>query len=130
MSAATLAAAVPGLPPDQYDVGIRPGISAQSYAKALSATLGSSFDVTTSTSSPALRAVVLLVIVLTILLMVVAGLGVLNTVVLQIRERSHALGVYKALGMTPGQTVAMVICSVSGAGLLAGLVATPACPGC
>ncbi len=126
MSATTLAAAVPGLAPDQYDVGIRPGTVAQSYANALSARLGPSFDVTTSTSSPALRAVVLLVIVLTVLLMVVAGLGVLNTVVLQIRERAHDLGVFKAIGMTPLQTLSMVICSVCGIGLVAGLIATPA----
>jgi putative ABC transport system permease protein len=126
MSAATLAAAVPGLAPDQYDVGIRPGTTAQSYANALSAALGPSYDITTSTSSPSLKAVVLLAIVLTILLIAVAGLGVLNTVVLQIRDRAHDLGVFKAIGMTPAQTLAMVICSVCGIGILAGLIATPA----
>jgi putative ABC transport system permease protein len=126
MSAATLAAALPGLAPDQYDVGIRPGTTAQSYANALSAALGPSYDITTSTSSPSLKAVVLLTIVLTILLIVVAGLGVLNTVVLQIRDRAHDLGVFKAIGMTPAQTLAMVICSVCGIGILAGLIATPA----
>ncbi|MGB6456655.1 MAG: ABC transporter permease [Streptosporangiaceae bacterium] len=126
MSATTLAAAVPGLMPDQYDVGIRPGTITQSYANALSARLGPSFDITTSTSSPALKAVVFLVVVLTILLMVVAGLGVLNTVVLQIRERAHDLGVFKAIGMTPLQTLAMVVYSVCGIGIVAGLIATPA----
>jgi putative ABC transport system permease protein len=126
MSTATLAAVVPGLAPSQYDVGIRPGITAQSYANALSAALGPSFDVTTSTNSPALKAVVFLAIVLTVLLMVIAGLGVLNTVVLQIRERAHDLGVFKAIGMTPRQTLAMVVCSVCGTGIVAGLIATPA----
>jgi putative ABC transport system permease protein len=56
----------------------------------------------------------------------VAGLGVLNTVVLQTRERVHDLGVFKAIGMTPRQTVAMVVCSVAGIGLVAGLIAIPA----
>jgi putative ABC transport system permease protein len=60
------------------------------------------------------------------LLIAVAGLGVLNTVVLQIRERAHDLGVYKAIGMTPGQSVAMVICSVTGIGIAAGAIAIPA----
>jgi putative ABC transport system permease protein len=50
---------------------------------------------------------------------------VLNTVVLQTRERVHDLGVFKAVGMTPRQTIAMVVCSVAGVGLLAGLIAVP-----
>jgi putative ABC transport system permease protein len=56
----------------------------------------------------------------------VAGLGVLNTVVLQTRERVHDLGIFKAIGMTPRQTIAMVVCWVAGTGLLAGLIAVPA----
>jgi len=63
---------------------------------------------------------------LTILITVVAGLGVLNTVILQIRERTHAIGVFKAVGMIPRQTLVMVVCSVASVGLLAGVVAVPA----
>ncbi|WP_258539511.1 FtsX-like permease family protein [Streptomyces ipomoeae] len=59
------------------------------------------------------------------MLVVVAGLGVLNTVVLDTRDRVHDLGIFKALGMTPRQTVAMVVTSVAGVGLPAGLVAVP-----
>ena len=62
---------------------------------------------------------------MTLLLAAVAGLGVLNTVVLQTRERVHDLGVFKAVGMTPRQTIAMVVCSVAGIGLVAGLIAVP-----
>jgi len=62
----------------------------------------------------------------TLLRMFVAGLGVLNTVVLQIRERVHDLGVVKAVGMTPRQTLAMVVSSLTGIGLVAGLIAIPA----
>jgi putative ABC transport system permease protein len=67
-----------------------------------------------------------LIATLTLLLSAVAGLGVLNTVVLQTRERVHDLGVFKAIGMTPRQTIAMVVCSVAGIGLVAGLIAIPA----
>jgi putative ABC transport system permease protein len=70
--------------------------------------------------------VVTLVAMLTILIMVVAGLGVLNTVALQIRERAHDIGVFKAIGMTPRQTLAMIVCSVGLIGLVAGIVAVPA----
>ena len=37
----------------------------------------------------------------------------------------HDLGVFKAVGMTPRQTIAMVVCSVAGIGLAAGLIAIP-----
>jgi len=47
---------------------------------------------------------------LTLLLALAAGLGVLNTVVLGTRDRVHDLGVFKAVGMTPRQTIAMVVC--------------------
>jgi putative ABC transport system permease protein len=64
--------------------------------------------------------------VLTMLLVVVAGLGVLNTVVPHARERTHDLGVFKAVGMTQRQTIAMVVCWVAGTGLAAGVIAVPA----
>ncbi len=57
---------------------------------------------------------------LTLLLALVAGLGVLNTVVLNTRDRVHDLGVFKAVGMTPRQVIAMVVCWVAGTGLVAG----------
>ena len=50
----------------------------------------------------------------------------LNTVALQIRERAHDIGVFKAIGMTPRQTLAMIVCSVAATGLVAGIVAVPA----
>lgn len=55
----------------------------------------------------------------------VAALGVLSTVVLDTRERVHDLGVFKALGMSPRQTIAMVVTSVAGIGLLAGALGVP-----
>jgi putative ABC transport system permease protein len=60
------------------------------------------------------------------MMVIVAALGVVNTVVLHTRERVHDLGVFKAVGMTPRQTIAMVMCWVAGTGLLAGLLAVPA----
>ena len=56
------------------------------------------------------------------LLAVAAALGVVSTVVLQIRERVHDLGICKAVGMTPRQAVTMMICSVAGTGLAAGMI--------
>jgi putative ABC transport system permease protein len=117
----------PGLTVTQYDVTLRPGTDATTYASVLGRALGPDYQASaTSDSSPQLLAVLALVGALMLLLAAVAGLGVLNTVVLQIRERVHDLGVFKAVGMTPRQTTVMVICSVAGTGLAAGLVAIPA----
>jgi len=117
----------PGLTVSQYDVALKPGTSAQGYANALGTALGPNYSVgTNSDNSTAFAAIVGLIATLTLLLAAVAGLGVLNTVVLQIRERVHDLGVFKAVGVTPRQTTAMVVCSVSGVGLVAGLIAIPA----
>jgi putative ABC transport system permease protein len=126
-SRSTLAALDPGLAPDQYDVALTPGTGAQAYADAVGAKLGQPYQVRTNgSSSTQFFAIIGLVATLTLLLIAVAGLGVLNTVVLQTRERVHDLGVFKAIGMTPRQTIAMVVCSVAGIGLVAGLIAIPA----
>jgi len=126
MNPATLAAVHPGAGPQQYAVGLQSGTDAQAYANALSASLGSSYFVRTGTRDSQLVAVVTLVTMLTILITVVAGLGVLNTVALQIRERAHDIGVFKAIGMTPRQTLSMIVCSVTMVGLVAGILAVPA----
>jgi putative ABC transport system permease protein len=63
---------------------------------------------------------------LTILVAVLAGLGVLNAVLMATRERIHDLGVYKAVGMTPGQTVVMVTCWAIAPAIAAAVIALPA----
>ena len=126
-SQSTLAALDPGLAPDQYDVALTPGTDAQAYAAAVGAKLGRYYQVSINGDSSSQFFVIIgMIATLTLLLAAVAGLGVLNTVVLQTRERVHDLGVFKAIGMTPRQTIAMVVCSVAGIGLVAGLIAIPA----
>jgi putative ABC transport system permease protein len=123
----TLAGLDPQLVATQYDVALTPGTDATAYAAAVGRALGQNYQTDVqSDSSPELLAVLGLVGALMLLLAVVAGLGVLNTVVLQTRERVHDLGVFKAVGMTPRQAMVMVICSVAGTGLAAGLIAIPA----
>jgi putative ABC transport system permease protein len=112
--------------PDLYDVELRPGTSPTDYTEALQQGLGPLYGVNETGSSQGLAIILSLIALLTLLLAAVAGLGVLNTVVLQAREKVHDLGVFKALGMTPGQMIAMVVCWVAGVGLVAGLVAVPA----
>jgi putative ABC transport system permease protein len=126
----TLTAAHPGLRPDlssaQYDIGLRAGTDPTTYVRTLGPKLGSDYGVSINQNGGGATIAIALAGTLTLLLSIAAGLGVLNAVVLHTRERVHDLGVFKALGMTPRQTVAMVLCSVAGTGLLAGVLAVPA----
>lgn len=129
----TLTDADPGLTPNpsdaQYDVGLRPGTNPTAYAQALGAKLGSNYGVSINQDGGGgggAAIAIALAGTLTLLLSIAAGLGVLSSVVLHTRERVHDLGVFKAVGMTPRQTVSMVLCSVAGTGLLAGVLAVPA----
>jgi putative ABC transport system permease protein len=116
----------PQLEPGEYDVALKPGTSLSGYVNALSRALSQTDPVSANTANSSNYAIIIgLITTMTLLLAAVAALGVLNTVVLQTRERVHDLGVFKAVGMTPRQTIAMVVCSVAGVGLLAGLIAVP-----
>ncbi len=128
LSPATLTAIDPTVSgPGSYGVSLKPGVNSDAYASALQNTLGAAYIVpSTKGGNNALIAVVTLITMLTLLIIAVACLGVLNTVALQIRERAHDIGIFKALGMTPRQTLTMVICSVGITGLVAGIVAVPA----
>jgi putative ABC transport system permease protein len=111
----------------QYDVGLRPGTSPEAYSASLGRALtGLPLDVTLPGSDPFFGTLEAMIATLTLLLALVAGLGVLNTVLLGTRERVHDLGVFKAVGMTPLQTITMVVCWVVGAALAAGIIAIPA----
>jgi putative ABC transport system permease protein len=121
-----------GLAVSQYLVELRPGISQQHYEVALTRALGPSFGVASIGLGPPGtvgsfgQVDTSLIRRLTILVAVLAGLGVLNTVLMLTRERVHDLGVFKAVGMTPRQTIAMVICWAAAPALAAAVIALPA----
>lgn len=116
--------------PEVFQVELEPGTDPADYARKLSSVvrpLGG--DVMVNSPSEAEGMILILdaiAVLLTLLLVSVAGLGVLNSVVLDTRERVHDLGVCKALGMTPRQTVSLVLASVAGIGVVGGLVGVPA----
>ncbi|WP_328481332.1 ABC transporter permease [Streptomyces sp. NBC_00377] len=115
--------------PGRYHVETDPGTDLTAYLASLDDALdplGAGALANTAGTSSVIAAMNALIGTLTLMLVVVAGLGVLNTVVLDTRDRVHDLGVLKALGMAPRQTVTMVVTSVAGIGLVAGAVAVPA----
>jgi putative ABC transport system permease protein len=122
----TLGGAVSGPDITQYDIGIQPGTDRTSYASALGQALGAKYSVNTITRGFGFELTAgALSGLLTLLLAVSAGLGVLNTVLLATRERVHDLGVFKALGMTPRQMISMVVCWVIVPAAAAAVIAVP-----
>ncbi|MFD9719600.1 FtsX-like permease family protein [Streptomyces sp. NPDC059076] len=119
----------PLVEPGVFLIDVKPGVAAADYADALGAVvqpLGG--DVVVNSASQGENTILILkamAALLTLMLVFVAGLGVLNSVVLDTRERVHDLGVCKALGMSPRQTVSLVLASVAGLGALGGLIGVP-----
>ncbi|WP_418960120.1 ABC transporter permease [Streptomyces tritici] len=127
--AATLTAARADLAETSHHIAVKPGTDVTGYLDALNKELaplgvaartggldGGSDMVVTLNALSAL---------LTLMLVAVAALGVLNGVLLDTRERVREIGVHKALGMTPRQTLAMVVTSVVVTGLVAGALGVP-----
>ncbi|MBX9420954.1 ABC transporter permease [Streptomyces lateritius] len=127
--AATLAAAHPDLADTSHHIAVASGTDVAGYVDALNKGLaplgataqaggladGSDMVVTLNSLSA----------LLTLMLVAVAALGVLNGVLLDTRERVRETGVCKALGMTPRQTIAMVLTSVVLTGVVAGALGVP-----
>jgi putative ABC transport system permease protein len=114
---------------DEYMVTLKPGVSATGYMSGLNTALRplGALAMPTDESVDSLLVIVdAMAAMLTLMLVAVAGLGVLNSVVLDTRERVHDLGVCKAIGMSPRQTVIMVLTSVAGLGLVGGIIGVPA----
>lgn len=124
----TLGGAAAGLTASSYDVGLRSGVSPQAYTLALGRDLGTGFTVSTGQGGEAITnlADTSLIRLLTLLVAVLAGLGVLNSVLMLTRERVHDLGIFKAIGMTPQQAIAMVVCWVIAPAVAAAVIAVPA----
>ncbi|WP_406433007.1 ABC transporter permease [Streptomyces sp. NBC_00631] len=126
---ATLRSADPDLYPAERAVRLAPGTDPKAYVRHLDAALKPlGFTATAAKSvngSDSVVALDTLAATLTLILVAVAGLGVLGGVVLDTHERIRDLGIHKALGMTPRQTVTLVIASVVLPGLAGGVLGVP-----
>ncbi|WP_084701589.1 ABC transporter permease [Streptacidiphilus anmyonensis] len=127
--ARTLASAEPNLKAQYFSVRLASGTDPSAYVRALDAALRPTGAVAQvgdgGGTSQLLILLDALTGLLTLMLVAVAGLGVLNAVVLDTRERVHDLGVVKALGLTPRQTVSMVLAQVVLVGVVGGAVGVP-----
>lgn len=126
--ATTLAAAEPDLEPTMFSITLQPGTDRKTYADALDTAVKASGGFVPDEhrgGSDVILALDTLTATLTLMLVAVAALGVLNALVLDTRERVHDIGIHRALGMTPRQTIAMVIASVVVVGVVGGAIGVP-----
>jgi putative ABC transport system permease protein len=126
----TMSALTGTITPDDFEIGLEPGQDVGAFATALQAAFPLSSGVivddrTTHNDNRTFEILYGLISTLTLLLCAAAALGVLNTVVLNTRERRYDIGVLKAIGMTPGQVRVMIVASMTGLGVLAAALAVP-----
>ena len=119
---------LPGtLVPTMYEIQVRPGTDINRYA-AMLANPTSGLDARTNQENGTDTAFLLInstLAGLALILTLIALAGVFNTVVLNIREKARDIAILKAIGMTPGQVVAMVLASVALLGLVGAAVGLP-----
>ncbi|GAB2942105.1 ABC transporter permease [Micromonospora polyrhachis] len=104
-------------------ISLTPGTDTTAYANALEPALqplGATTNASTAVGGDMIVVLNGLTAILTLMLVTVAGLGVLNTVLLDTRERVRDIGIHKAIGMTPRQTITSVLSSVAVNGLIGG----------
>lgn len=110
----------------EYDVRLAVDADPNAYIKAVQdgdPSLESSV-VTVDMGGP-IDAIITFSTIFTVLLSVVAALGVFNTLLLNIRERRRDLGMLKSIGMTPRQVVTMTVTSVAWLGVVSGAIGIP-----
>ncbi|MEZ0025454.1 putative ABC transport system permease protein [Kitasatospora sp. MAP12-15] len=108
-----------------FAVQLAKGTDPQAYATEV-AHADRGLNATVNDASGTIEKVIISVVsTLTVMLIVVASLGVFNTVLLNTRERRKDLGMLKSIGMTPRQVIAMVVTSVVALGAVGGIVGAP-----
>jgi putative ABC transport system permease protein len=113
----------------QWDVSLRPGTSPSAYIQHMNTVLNAErnpWGAVPADSGNFYPIALALIGLLSLMVAVAAGLGVLNTVLMTTRDRVHDLGIFKALGMRPGQMLTMVTCWIAGPAVLAAMIAAPA----
>ncbi|GID14675.1 FtsX-like permease family protein [Actinocatenispora rupis] len=111
--------------PLEYSIALAPGTDPDTYQASLRRAFGSALTPVSPAGADSAPVFDGLFLAFTVLLCVSAALGVLNTAVLDTRERARDLGILKSIGMTPRQVVAMVVVSMGALGAIGGLLGIP-----
>ncbi len=116
----------PGRGATRYEIGLRPGTNLASYIARANRADPSVMVQANGGLNGDEQLIPDFSTLFTVLLAIVAALGVLNTVLLTIRERRRDLGMLKSIGMTPRQVTVMMVTSATALGLIGSLIGVPA----
>lgn len=108
-----------------YQVQPTAGTDIRSYVRAVTAAAPGLYAWDNTGTNSFTITVVSFSSMLSVMLGIVAALGVFNTVVLNTRERRRDLGMLKSIGMTPRQVVVMMVTSMAALGVIGGLLGIP-----
>jgi putative ABC transport system permease protein len=117
----------PGATPYHYAVQLAPGSDPVAYGRRVQGIDPSHLTITVNdagSAGPALLSGV--VAALALILLLIAVVGVFNTMLLTTRERIHDTAVLRTMGMSPRQVTAMVIASAGVLGIVGGILGIPA----
>jgi putative ABC transport system permease protein len=118
----------PGLQPSQWEILPRAGTDLEAYRSALQEATNNGVSVEVVASSATDTGFLLyegVIGALGLVLIVISLGGVFNTVLLETRQRARETAILKSIGMTPAQTLVMVVASVVPVGVVAGLIGVP-----
>jgi putative ABC transport system permease protein len=122
-----LQAVDPEAEPDWAGVNVEEGVEAETVATSLGRQLGGSarVEVATVEMSDEIKVFRLAFVLVSGLVVVMALANLASTMLLAVRERTHELGVLRAVGVTPRQVVAMVAVGAAALAVLAALIGVP-----
>jgi putative ABC transport system permease protein len=125
----TFTGAVPGLAPSSWEVAVNGDLmSPAAFASAIRQATHGYAEASPAGSADTDEGFLFFEAVIAslggILVLVALG-GVANTVLLESRERLRETAILRAVGMTPGQVVAMVVASIAPLGAIAALLGVP-----
>ncbi|MGP4086904.1 ABC transporter permease [Streptomyces sp. KR55] len=110
--------------PIAYHVKLREGADPAAYARSARAA-DAGINPTPQGANTVTQTIIGSATALTLMLAVVASLGVFNTVVLNTRDRRRDLGMLKSIGMTPRQVTVMTVTSMAVLGAFGSLLGVP-----
>jgi len=121
----TLTTLEPAQQANTYDVQLAGGTNISAYLAAVSKADPGLYPSLNDNINSGTEIIATTATLFTVLLAIVAALGEFNTVVLSIRERRRDLGMLKSIGMTPRETILMMVTSMAELGILGTLIGLP-----
>ena len=121
----TLTTLKPAQQANTYGVQLASGTSVSAYMAAVSKAAPGLYPSPNDKVNAGTEIVATTATLFTVLLAIVAALGVFNTVLLSSRERRRDLGMLKSIGMTPREATLMMVTSMAELGILGTLIGLP-----